>query len=168
MINRFTVNDIEFGFIPSLDEMTFGEYVDIDTYIKDWKQMHKAMAVLYRPIEAKYDDRYNIVAYDGEETDIMKDMPLSVCFSSIVFLQFRNRVVANYDGLYGADESDTKTAIGGFGAKMGWYQSIFALAKGDVRRFENITRLNMHQCLMALEFIKEKNDLEMKQIKNRR
>ena len=65
--------------------MTFGEYVDIDTYIKDWKQMHKAMAVLYRPIEAKYDDRYNIVAYDGEETDIMKDMPLSVCFSSIVF-----------------------------------------------------------------------------------
>ena len=47
--------------------------------------MHKAMAVLYRPIEAKYDDRYNIVAYDGEETDIMKDMPLSVCFSSIVF-----------------------------------------------------------------------------------
>jgi len=26
----------------------------------------------------------------------------------------------------------------------------------------------MHQCLMALEFIKEKNDLEMKQIKNKR
>jgi len=85
LINRFIIHDIEFGFIPSLDEMTFGEYVDIDTYIKDWKQMHKAMAVLYRPIEAKYDDRYNIVAYDGEETDIMKDMPLSVCFSSIVF-----------------------------------------------------------------------------------
>ncbi len=85
LINRFKVHDIEFGFIPSLDEMTFGEYVDIDTYIKDWKQMHKAMAVLYRPIEAKYDDRYNIVVYDGEETDIMKDMPLSVCFSSIVF-----------------------------------------------------------------------------------
>ena len=85
LINRFKVHDIEFGFIPSLDEMTFGEYVDIDTYIKDWKQMHKAMAVLYRPIEAKYDDRYNIVVYDGEETDIMKDMPLAVCFSSIVF-----------------------------------------------------------------------------------
>ena len=85
LINRFKVHDIEFGFIPSLDEMTFGEYVDIDTYIKDWKQMHKAMAVLYRPIEAKYDDRYNIVVSDGEETDIMKDMPLSVCFSSIVF-----------------------------------------------------------------------------------
>tara|TARA_R100001440_G_scaffold16711_1_gene28267 strand:- start:14637 stop:15290 length:654 start_codon:yes stop_codon:yes gene_type:complete len=85
LINRFKVHDIEFGFIPSLDEMTFGEYVDIDTYIKDWKQMHKAMAVLYRPIETKYEDRYNIVVYDGKETNIMKDMPLSVCFSSIVF-----------------------------------------------------------------------------------
>ena len=65
--------------------MTFGEYVDIDTYIKDWKQMHKAMAVLYRPIDTRYEDRYSIVGYDGKETDIMKDMPLAVCFSSIVF-----------------------------------------------------------------------------------
>ena len=85
LINRFTIHDIEFGFMPSLDEMTFGEYVDIDTYIKDWKQMHKAMAVLYRAIDTKHKDRYSIVAYDGKETDIMKDMPLSVCFSSIVF-----------------------------------------------------------------------------------
>jgi len=85
LINRFKVHDIEFGFIPSLDEMTFGEYVDIDTYIKDWKQMHKAMAVLYRAIDTKHKDRYSIVAYDGKETDIMKDMPLAVCFSSIVF-----------------------------------------------------------------------------------
>tara|TARA_Y100000114_G_scaffold82807_1_gene76518 strand:- start:121 stop:774 length:654 start_codon:yes stop_codon:yes gene_type:complete len=85
LINRFTIHGIEFGFMPSLDEMTFGEYVDIDTYIKDWKQMHKAMAVLYRAIDTKHKDRYSIVAYDGKETDIMKDMPLAVCFSSIVF-----------------------------------------------------------------------------------
>ena len=85
LINRFTIHGIEFGFMPSLDEMTFGEYVDIDTYIKDWKQMHKAMAVLYRAIDTKHKDRYSVVAYDGKETDIMKDMPLAVCFSSIVF-----------------------------------------------------------------------------------
>jgi len=85
LINRFSIHDIEYGFIPSLDEMTFGEYVDVDTYIKDWQEMHKAMAVLYRPINSKYDDRYSIVDYDGLDTDIMKDMPLSVCFSSIVF-----------------------------------------------------------------------------------
>lgn len=85
LINRFSIHDTEYGFIPSLDEMTFGEYVDVDTYIKDWQEMHKAMAVLYRPINSKYDDRYSIVDYDGLDTDIMKDMPLSVCFSSIVF-----------------------------------------------------------------------------------
>jgi hypothetical protein len=85
LINRFSIHGTEYGFIPSLDEMTFGEYVDVDTYIKDWQEMHKAMAVLYRPINSKYDDRYSIVDYDGLDTDIMKDMPLSVCFSSIVF-----------------------------------------------------------------------------------
>ena len=89
-------------------------------------------------------------------------------FFHCFFLQFRDRIITNYDGLYGNDDTDPKTGIGSFGVKWGWYQSIFALAKGDVRRFENITGLNMHQCLMALEFMKEKNELEMKQIKNRR
>jgi hypothetical protein len=52
-----------------------------------------------------------------------------------------------------------------FGIKWGWYQSIYALGKGDVRRFDEITRLNIHKCLMWLEFEKEKNDLEAKRIK---
>ncbi len=52
-----------------------------------------------------------------------------------------------------------------FGAKWGWYQSIYGLAQGDVTRFENITKLNMHECLYALEFMKEKNELEAKRIK---
>ena len=48
-----------------------------------------------------------------------------------------------------------------------WYQSIYGLAKGDVRRFEDITKLNFHECLMYLAFEKEKNELEAKLIKNR-
>ena len=107
LINRFKVHDIEFGFIPSLDEMTFGEYVEIDTYIKDWKQMHKAMAVLYRPIDTKHKDRYSIVTYDGKETDIMKDMPLAVCFSSIVF--FYNLGIELYQIMMGYMEMMTPT-----------------------------------------------------------
>ena len=85
LINRFKVHDIEFGFIPSLDEMTFGEYVDIDTYIKDWKQMHKAMAVLYRPIDTSFSGKYTIQKYSGEGQELMKDMPLDVVFGSMLF-----------------------------------------------------------------------------------
>ena len=48
---------------------------------------------------------------------------------------------------------------------MGWYQSIYALAQGDVTRFEDITKLTAHTCFMMLSFIKDKNEIEAKQIK---
>jgi hypothetical protein len=47
--------------------------------------MHKAMSVLYRPIAQSHKDKYNIIEYEALETNVMKDMPLDVCFSSVVF-----------------------------------------------------------------------------------
>lgn len=79
---------VEFGFIPNLDDMTFGEYTDLDTYITDWEQMHKAMAVLYRPIKKKgLNDTYEIEKYNGSITysDVMKHAPLDVVFGANVF-----------------------------------------------------------------------------------
>jgi hypothetical protein len=43
------------------------------------------MAVLYRPIKVKDKDRYLIEDYKGEETNIMKDMPMDAVLSSILF-----------------------------------------------------------------------------------
>lgn len=87
-INRFKMGGVEFGFIPNLDDMTFGEYTDLDTYITDWEQMHKAMAVLYRPIKKKgLNDTYEIEKYNGSITysDVMKHAPLDVVFGANVF-----------------------------------------------------------------------------------
>ena len=50
LITRFKLGDTEFGFVPKLDELTFGEFVDLESYINDWSTMHKAMSILYRPI----------------------------------------------------------------------------------------------------------------------
>jgi hypothetical protein len=79
---------VEFGFIPNLDDMTFGEYTDLDTYITDWEQMHKAMAVLYRPIKKNgLNGTYEIEKYNGSITysDVMKHAPLDVVFGANVF-----------------------------------------------------------------------------------
>ena len=82
----FKMGDTEFGFIPKLDEMTFGEYVDLDTFIGKWPEIHKAMAVLYRPIKAKKNGKYVIEKYRGDNYhDIMKNMPLDAVFGAIVF-----------------------------------------------------------------------------------
>ena len=64
--------------------MTFGEYVTLDTYMSDWKNIHKAMEVLYRPIKEKHGKDYNVVDYEDGVYD-MKQMPLDAALSSIVF-----------------------------------------------------------------------------------
>ena len=53
--------DKEYGFHPQLDDLTLGEYIDLDTFIGDWENIEKAMAVLYRPIKDKIGDKYTIV-----------------------------------------------------------------------------------------------------------
>ena len=87
LIDKFVIDGIEFGFIPNLDDITSGEYMDIDTYITDWNDMHKAMAVLFRPIIKKGAGKYNIADYNGthEYADIMKRMPLDAVMGSMVF-----------------------------------------------------------------------------------
>tara|TARA_Y100000114_G_scaffold152745_1_gene171507 strand:- start:1652 stop:2302 length:651 start_codon:yes stop_codon:yes gene_type:complete len=82
---RFVLNGVEYGFIPNLDDMTLGEYVDLDTYISKWDDMHKAMAVLYRPIETSLGNKYTIEKYTGENQDTMKDIPLDIVFGSMLF-----------------------------------------------------------------------------------
>jgi hypothetical protein len=85
LIQRFKLGKKEYGFIPNLDEMTFGEYIDIDTFLGDWDNIEKAMAVLYRPIQSRYSDKYNIVPYEPRNALKYKEMPLSVVMSSILF-----------------------------------------------------------------------------------
>jgi|TARA_R100000030_G_C3247162_1_gene122049 hypothetical protein len=84
-IERFSYNNQEFGFIPKLDDMTFGEYVDLDNYLSDWQLMHKAMGVLFRPITFKKKNQYLIEEYETADKYNMKQMTLDVVFGSIVF-----------------------------------------------------------------------------------
>ena len=85
------------------------------------------------------------------------------------FLSFRDRISESYIELYTENNTQTQghniSSEGGFGAKWGWYQSIYGLAQGDVRRFDQITELPLHQCLTFLTFEKEKNELEAAMIK---
>ncbi len=85
LVNRFKLNGVDYGFIPELDDMTFGEYVDLDTFIGDNDNLHRAANVLFRPIEFKRGDRYTVKDYDSDTSDIAKDFPLDVVLGAIVF-----------------------------------------------------------------------------------
>lgn len=87
LVKHFTLREVEFGFIPKLDAISLGEFVDIESSITDWQEIHKAMAVLYRPVNFKKGDKYTIAPYSPNEEieEIMKEMPLSATMSAMVF-----------------------------------------------------------------------------------
>ena len=87
LVTKFTVNGTEFGFIPNLNDMSSGEYMDLDGYITDWDDSHKSMAVLYRPIKQRLGNKYLIDDYEGSDkfAEQMLDAPMDVVLSSKVF-----------------------------------------------------------------------------------
>jgi len=85
LINTFKLGKIEYGFIPKLEDISLGEYVDLDTYMGDWDNMHIAMNVLYRPITEKIKDKYLIEDYNTESKDKLDEIPLDVVLGSVFF-----------------------------------------------------------------------------------
>ena len=86
LVRSFKLNNINYGFHPQLDDLTLGEYIDLDTFIGDWENIEKAMAVLYRPVVNKLKDKYAIEEYKvGRDAEIL-DMPMDAVLSSIFFL----------------------------------------------------------------------------------
>ena len=82
---QFTLNNVTYGFIPSLDEITLGEYIDLDTYLNDWKNIHKAMCVLYRPVTKSFAGKYSIKEYDSETSDVFLNCPMDIVLGALSF-----------------------------------------------------------------------------------
>ena len=96
--HRFKMTDpsgktVEFGFMPNMDEMSLGEYIDLEKYVADWADMHRALAVMYRPIIKGNKDFYDIESYEGSDkyADIMKDAPVTVALGAMVFFYHLGR-----------------------------------------------------------------------------
>jgi hypothetical protein len=85
LVKSFYLGGVEYGFVPDLDEITLGEYIDLDTYMGDWDNIHTAMNVLYRPIKQKLGDKYLIEDYNVETKDLLLQMPMDAVFGSIIF-----------------------------------------------------------------------------------
>lgn len=74
LIKKFVVGSTKYGFITSLDKMSYGEYLDLTTYFKDmWPNMTTIMSILYRPIVEESGETYSIKPYNGtdEETEAL-------------------------------------------------------------------------------------------------
>lgn len=83
LTRRLSFRGQEYGFVPNLEEMSFGEYIDLDTYLSDMDMLHKTVGVLYRPITKQKGDFYEVEPYNG--TDGYSDFPLDVALGATLF-----------------------------------------------------------------------------------
>ncbi len=83
----FEIQGVKFGFINELEDISFGEYIDLESNIIDVQSFHKAMAVMYRPITSQKGNKYTIEKYNGTSNyaDLMKYAPLDVVLPASVF-----------------------------------------------------------------------------------
>jgi len=86
LIRTFTMNNIQYGIVPDFDDISLGEYIDLDTYIGDWENMLIAMNVLYRPVKNKMGDKYIIKDYDVNSKENLDEISMDIVLGSIFFL----------------------------------------------------------------------------------
>ena len=68
LTKSFQYNNKEYGFHPKLEDISLGEYIDLDTYLKEpYKEAEKILGVLYRPITKKMFGRHDIENYDPDK-----------------------------------------------------------------------------------------------------
>lgn len=90
LVESFNLFEVEYGFMPSLDDMTYGEYVDLITYSKEtWDNMPLLMSILYRPIKERRKDKYKIEPYNGTvdgQVEMFKEkITMDIVFGALSF-----------------------------------------------------------------------------------
>lgn len=87
IVRRFKLGNVEFGFIPDLENISFGEYIDLEANLTSFENMHKAMAVMYRPIVKEQKNNYNIERYVSSVNyaEVMEFAPVSIALAAQVF-----------------------------------------------------------------------------------
>ena len=106
LVNRFNLGGIEYGLIPDFDEMSLGEYIDLDNNVSDFQNIQVAMNVLYRPIKDSNKDLYNIVEYTTDNPQKMLDMPLDAVLGSLFFLMNLGIELSEYTIAYSSNQTE--------------------------------------------------------------
>ena len=164
---KFMIGDIEFGFIPELEEITFGEYVDLDSHLQSWDKFHKAMAVLYRPIKTRSGDKYEIAEYNPNKDmeELMQYAPLDVCIAASVFFWTLESDLLQATLNYLETEMKKEKSLSQTLAKqLNLANDGDGISQGDVTRFDDIAKSRVTKCLTYLTFEKQKNEIEQRQL----
>jgi len=85
--NKFELEGVKYGFIPDLQAISLGEFIDLEEGLSKDKDFHKAASVMFRPIVKEFGELYTIDGYEAstEMHHVMKQAPVGIISAAIVF-----------------------------------------------------------------------------------
>jgi hypothetical protein len=112
---HFTIDNVKYGFIPNLSEISTGEFADLDTLCQELNDnLHLIMAILYRPVDKEANGKYSIEAYDADLEErgriFKKKLKANVVNSAILFFWSIGNDYLNDLLTYSQVEQETKSS----------------------------------------------------------
>ena len=85
LVRTFEVDGIAYGLVPNFDEISVGEYIDLENYQKEKGDLWKVLSVLYRPIIYQQGDDYRVKEYDGNLVSEFKNLSAEIGYGCLLF-----------------------------------------------------------------------------------
>ena len=148
-----------YGMNPTFDALTLGEFVDLETYSKNWtNNLHRILAILYRPIKNK-----QVVDYtpDRERGDMfLKKLYIKDVYGTFVkYLDYRTKLYEDFEELFTTGEKEHGiNSYNDMGEKWGWYNHIYLLANENILNINKITKLPVYECLTFMTYKQDLNE----------
>jgi hypothetical protein len=100
LVFKLQGKDKVYGFHPDLNNMTMGEFVDLETAMENpYQNMAKIMCILYRKVIKEEGSKYIIEEYTGvkeEDLEFMRNINMDIVHSaSAFFLTLKEELVKN-------------------------------------------------------------------------
>ncbi len=100
VFDKIEIKGVKYGFHPNLDELTMGEFVDLEEQTKDGVDgFHNVLAILYRPITEEKGNKYNIEPYNEshiKNASLFQELSIDVVNGVMVFFyRLGNKFIKN-------------------------------------------------------------------------
>jgi len=103
LVHRFKINGISFGFIPNLEDITVGEFIDLETlFNQEDLQLEEIMSILYRPVKKRWFNTYSIEEYTGSDkyNELYLKTDFKIILGAIVFFCTLRKSLLNHIATY--------------------------------------------------------------------
>jgi len=149
LAKTFDILDTTYGFVPNLDNITFGEYLDLTTYSKDlWSNLPTFLSIVYRPITKSDGKGYEIEPYSGTDEHTINlftnALTMNIVWGAIGFFSFLHRDLVNGMVTYSIQNlkemtinSQVVETLIKNGVDISLYQSLLETTSRDSKRLRN-------------------------------